>query len=404
MAVDLTVVNEYLKTQLVGGINNQMWTDVYTLNRLKASNVGIKETGREVEVRLRMGGNNGVAQSDVIPKSGRTKHVVSTASLKKAYAFLEIDGDAIGYAPQDEELAFMGALVGETQSVIDTLEKNINISLFGKGDGVLGTVSSYAAGVITLDTPNMLWFDINQYIDARDSTTGALVGRYVITAVDPENSQITIDTTPIVGSLPSGGEYITNQYEYNNTIMGLNGIADDGTELDELQGVRASDWYLWRAKVNENGGVARALDKEMLDKMLIYGRRSGGFDMIITNENVFYEMAALLEDQRMIVNVTMLNGGFEGVKWGNKEIFVDYLAPKGKIFFVNSKYLEIRQLVGSENGMFNATRFIPLGKDGILIPVFETGEVELYKALLRVDCQLVTTKRNAHGKITDIQE
>lgn len=415
--IDETLIQEYIKTRMIGGINNQMWEENFLLNRLKASNIGILSDGKTVEVRYRMGGNQGAAMGKVIPRSGHTKHITSKTTLKKGYGFLEIDGDALAYAPDgDEDLAFMGALTGEAQSTVDAVNRDIQIALFGKGDGVRARVAVGGWNVgtreFTVVSDRFEWLDIGMIIDISNPVGPALAATYEITATDEASGTITVGPA-LAGADPAGPNsfdnfLISNQNELydasdNNTIMGLLGICDDGTELATLQNVDSSIWPLWRARVDENGGVLRNLTEEMMDRMMIYGNRTGGFDLILTTEGLLYRIAALLNAKREYVNVTNLKGGFLGISWAGKEIYSDWLMRKNQIFFVNTKFLEIKQLRKAENGMFSAMRWKEFA-GRILLPEFSSGSVEVYKALLRWDAELTTNNRKAMGRIADLNE
>jgi len=416
--VDEVLIQEYIKTRLIGGINNQMWEENFLLNRLKASNLGIMSDGKTVEVRFRMGANQGAAMGKVIPRSGKTKHIPSTTTLKKGYGFLEIDGDAMAYAPDgDEDLAFMGALTGEAQSTVDAVNRDIQIALFGKGDGVRATcaaLDAWNAGTreFTVTSDNFAWLDIGMIIDISNPVGPALVATYEITATDEAAGIITVGTA-LAGADPGSAAafdsfLISNQNELydasgNNSIMGMLGICDDGTELVTLQNVNSTTWPLWRARVDENGGVLRNLTEEMLDRMMIYGNRTGGFNLILTTEALLYKMAALINTNRQYVNVTTLKGGFQGIEWAGKEVYADWLMRKEQIFFMNTKHIEIKQLRKADNGVFNAMKWKEFA-GRILLPEFNAGSVELYKALLRWDAEITTNNRKAMGRIADLNE
>ena len=409
--INSTVITEYIKTKYLGGINNQLWKMNYLLNRIKASNMGVNPSNKTVEVRLRMGNNGGVAQSAVIPTSGNSKHITSSSTLKKGYAFLEIDGDAMTYAPDgDEDVAFMGAVSGETASLLEAMNRNFETNLHLDGSGNRGVIASVVNAdptyTVTLTTDNMAWFEIGQIVDFIDPATGVVQDRGMVTGVDTANTAITFVTDGTVTTDdPTAADIICNQREgvlaasvtagTNPCMMGMQGIIGTGT----LQSVAGATYELWRGNVVNAAG---AITKDIMDNAMIYGARSGGYDFIETTEAILLDLSALLTIQRQYVNTETFEGGWKGITWGGVEVVSNMFMPAGQLNMVNSKSLELRQMKHSPNGAFSALTW-ESGLDGnMFAKVLGTGSVEKYQGIMRWDSELVTNDRKANTRIYGI--
>jgi len=409
--VNLTVVNEYIKTKLEPGINNLMWTFNFLINRLRASNLRLNPANKTTEIKCRVGANQGLSNARVIPKSGKTKTITQTIALASGKAFVEIDGDAVVFAPDNQEAAFMGAVAGETASLLDSINRNFEITLQGKGDGIRGVVNgapSLVSGTtydITLTTDNFDWFEVGMIIDTYTTGSTTLTGRYEITLTDSSTS--VVRATLLSGAGAATTDDVSNQLEAGTTgspFMGILGIVDDGTELITLQGINSSDYELWRARVDENGGTLRTLTKRMIDDSIIWCNRSGGCDLITTTETLMWGMANLLESQRQWTNVTELEGGFTGMKWSGRDIHANMYHRAHHIEFLNSQHLEIRQMVQTANSLFGAMQWMKMGMGSdYFIADLTEGQVELFKGLIRWDFELVTPNRKAHASVRDVQ-
>lgn len=407
--IDMTQINEYIRDRYESGIGNLMWQQNFLLNRIKASNLRVDPANFTTRLKCRIGANQGLAWGDVIPVSGHTKTIDQTIALKRGSALIEVDEDALAYTPNDPEMAFMGALSGEMASLLDTLNRNIEVSLQGNGDGVRATVTNYAntgaaTCTLTVTSPNFAWLEIGMIIDIIDNATGLDVTKYEIVGTD--SATMGIDCTTVNGAalVASGvGNYITNQLEYNAVMMGLYGICDDGTNMNILQGINSTTYELWRAKLDDNGGVLRPVTKKMLDDMITWGNRSGGMNLIYTTENLMWSIANLLEAQRQWTNVSELDGGFTGLKWAGKEIFADMYARSNRMNFLNTGSLGIRQLKGSANGMFNAVSMVKMGTNDYFVANFTSGQKAQFRGMMNWHYNFVTTDRKANGAIDDIQ-
>lgn len=406
--VNSTVVNEYIRERLEPGINNLMWKNNFLLNRFKASNLRVDPANLTTKVKCRVGANQGVANGSVIPKSGKTKTIDQTISMKQGRAFIEIDGNAVAYAPNDPEMAFMGAIAGEIGSIQDSINRNFEVTLQGKGNGVRGTINTItntggSAYDIVVTTDNFDWFELGMIIDTVDNGTGLDSAKFEITQTD--SATATLSCTQLsVANTAAGGHYITNQLEYNDCFMGLLGLIDDGTELVTCQGINSSTYELWRARVDDNGGSARTLTKRMVDEMIIWCNRSGGCDIIHTTETLMWGLANLLEAQRQYVNVMELNGGFTGMKWAGREVMASMYARANHMNFLNSRTFGVRQLKSSANGLFNAMQMVTMGTGGnYFVADFTEGQVELFKGLIRWDFEVITVDRKANGSLRDVQ-
>jgi len=158
-----------------------------------------------------------------------------------------------------------------------------------------------------------------------------------------------------------------------NGLAALIGLGnDDGSAA--LAGIDATDsdnsW--WRSSVTNQGGALTVAAMATL-----YNNVSVGNDqptIIITGQTQYETYEGLLDDQIRYTDTDMADGGFQNLMFKGCPItFDDTLAGEGKMYFLNTKYL---QLVAHSDVWFKPTPFVrPTDKDSVYSQILCYGNL-----------------------------
>ena len=249
--------------------------------------------------------------------------------------------------------------------------------------------------------PNINYFDEGQYIDIYLEPAGTLRGTFQITQIDTSINRIYFSTDPAAAGVVAGDVlYISGNR--NAEPMGLLGIADDGTYVANLFGISNTLYHRWNGIVDDNtgGGALRALTDTILQNMFTKIERTGGNLLAITTEDIRNKIARLIKgaaSTHIAMDVTELKGGFKAIVYNGVPVYGDLYAPNNNVFVINKDYIRIHQLYPT-NGKFSAISFDDL--DNQLM--HGTRGEDLYWVKAVADYEITCTRRNAFGRISDI--
>lgn len=206
-----------------------------------------------------------------------------------------------------------------------------------------------------------------------------------------------------------------------NQIAGLDGggaVAATGT----YAGIARATYAEWAANVLANGAVPRALTFSLMRDMRrkIY-EASGEMPDLIVCDALQHEKYGLLfgSERRYVQEVSLrgqrivLDGGYRALEFDGIPVIADVNCPAGKMFFLNSNYIKIRQLpdvVDAVNGgagkvQLHGTPEEQFGAQMTALtarinPLARTGDA--YKFQLILYPQLQVERCNAQGVIADL--
>ena len=125
--------------------------------------------GKDVKKPVIFGVHGGVSagkEDGSLPSAAGNGYAQLTASLKNLYGQIEITDKALR-ASQSNEGAFVDLLDTELTGLVRSASFNLGRMLFGDGSGKLGTISSAADGVYTMDSVRN--FAVGQVVDVANS-------------------------------------------------------------------------------------------------------------------------------------------------------------------------------------------------------------------------------------------
>jgi hypothetical protein len=173
--------------------------------------------GREYEIPLHWGGNQGASRSFAKAKTNKSPGKYSGFFLrrKQDYATGSISTEAI-LASEGDEAAFLSMATAEVDNTVRTASRNLAISLTRNHGGARGRVASVASDVITLtNAKDVSNFEVDMKIQraTTDGTSGSVAAEITtIVAIDRRAGTLTVaDDT----------NFATNNYLFRDGDFGL---------------------------------------------------------------------------------------------------------------------------------------------------------------------------------------
>lgn len=346
MPATLATVAALLKEVYEPGVRKQLNDDVVALKRIERSSDGIETTigGRYVTFAVKTRRNSGIGarnELEALPTPGQQGNAAARVGLKYLYGGVRLSGQTFELADKNHQ-AFTNVLEQELDGLKTDLAKDCNRQVYGDGSGTLATVT--ADGVNTVTVGTVMYLQMDEMIDIIDGTT---LGNPTPT-VKASNRQITaINTTTNVVTYSGAdatavaGDVLVRTGNVNREWTGFSKIINNtGT----LYNIDPTVEPVWKAEVDSNAGVNRALSEGLMINMADRLRANGGkATAIFSNLGVRRAYWNLLVQQRQYVNTKDFTGGFSGLAFttdqGEIPFVVDVDAPKNTQYFVNEKEL-----------------------------------------------------------------
>ena len=306
-------------------------------------------TGRQLFIPVPQGYAGGVG-SGSLPTANTASYEDAIITAKKMYSVVEIDREAIKASMNDE-----GAFVRGTKEVVkkgvESWMRNMSRTLFGNGDGSLGTIASggvtdNTGGNYSLVISSATWKEANlEEKDIINIETGN-TDTFEIEAVVPSTRTVTVQR--LSGSqVPAAGDELFMQNSEDNDPQGLKGVLDatSGT-LYSIPVARR--WSAGSAIDASSSGLTTDL---MNQCMLEVEKKSGKVpNMIVTSYAQYQKLLDLLEDQKQYVldpRSKDLKGkvSFKGVEFMSSQgaipVFADRFCDDDRMYFINDNGITI---------------------------------------------------------------
>lgn len=333
-----------------------------------------------------------------LPAAQRSTYDQAYIHLKRNYGRIMVDKFSIESSKGAG--GWVDVFTQETRNITNAFAIDIDRQSMMNGKGVLGVVSSVNgqvltmkdAGGITGDTPVTKFFRVGMVVDVYTGGTKNLDSK-TITAVDPANGTITIDSA---GALANDLVYKEDTYYANNQgeMMGINGIISaDNTPGNDFQGITRTNNPIWQAYVGASTGLLTETKlQEALDA--IEGRTDGEAPtLILTTYAIRNKLIDIMRGDRM-VDTLDLKAGWKAIKYIGGNVELPLLAhkncPTGYIYIISLPHLKVYMLKDLEwedlgGGIM---RVVP-GKDAV-------------EAFFRMYANIGTDCSNAHGVLTGV--
>ena len=388
----LTTLNEILKTQYIGPLNDQIDNEVKLLSRVEHIQDEIV-TGKNFTLPLHVSRNEGIgakAEGAVLPTAGAQGYKDAVFPMKYLYGVISVTGQSIA-ATKNNEGAFIRAVDSEMKGVTKDLKADMNRMLYGDGSGALTAATANATASTTVTVTSTAKLRVGMKIDIIAGTT-ASVSNATVTAINSATSFTHNGTAAAVAASSSVYKAGAKDIE----LMGLAGIVSATDPISTgLQGLTVALNPYWKASVLGNSGTNRALTIALMRTALdtVETAGNGKTTAIYTTHGVRRAYEALLQADRQYVNVMKLDGGVETLAYDGLPIIADKDCQANRLYFVDESELVLAEL--------GAGGFQWMDEDGSIL---SRTDRDGYSAVLYRYCELATRARNAHALLTDITE
>jgi hypothetical protein len=295
--------------------------------------------GRNLELPVRVGPHAGASNtfSNAQAMKGSSNYVHFTLTRKKKYIMVSFDNEALEASERDvgaymdfKELEIEGALVG--------IKQQTAADMLGNGSGRIGTVTVVNGNVLTVGEADIVHFEKDMRIvsfavntTAGVKTSSGPKGYMVVGSVDPDNNQITLNTTDGDTAAQDGVDATTDKYlavdgSVGNAMLGvLAWIPSDRTLLaTPFQGVTRSDFTSRLGGVYYDGSANGSI-AEALERAVARGNKEGSKPEVAwVNYNRFQDLSIDLGARAVREPYKIGNFAYNTIKFvtGNREIAV----------------------------------------------------------------------------------
>jgi len=294
--------------------------------------------GKDVKMAVIRGTSGNIlagAEDGNLPDPYKNRYLSIVTPLKNLYGTIEISDKALR-ASRESSGAFVNLVNAEMEGLIASAKQNFQRMLFGDGSGkmckILDSVSNTEYEV---DTVKDYFAGMQVDVVPKVTGTGDSYGVY-ITSVNKEKSTITF-ATPISDTITNGEVYPRGSKD--NELCGLGAIFDAAT----LYGYQKTAEPYFAPYVADAKG---ALTEDMLTDMLDYVEENcnSKINMIICSYKTRKRIAALIADNRRVVNTTDARTGFGVVAVNDVPVYADKYCPDDRILFLNTDDFLLSQL------------------------------------------------------------
>lgn len=316
---------------------------------------------------LRVGRNEGFAYGQLrgpIAEPSHQSHVQIQVPLRYSWGRIELDSGVLKQAKTNRG-AFKKVMQIEMDGLIEDMLDDENRIIWGDGRGVLALINGACNGTTTInvDSPggvagsdNGARFLQKDQKVAIISSSGDLLAVRQVASISPSGSSITVNANVSAAEGPDNAFLVrapnlnvtsADDTAYNKEPMGLLGMIDDGTYVNNYFGINRTTYPTVKAPVISNVG---ALDLDTIQQGCDVAEQLGNgvIQHHCTHHSVRRAYLALLTANRLYISSGGTNshdGGFAGAAgpgseptYAGKPVYVDKDAPYGTWFGFDPRY------------------------------------------------------------------
>ena len=362
MAQTLTNFDAMLKTFYgVDTVTELVKQKAPFLEKFKKSKL-VSADGRNVVVPLHYARNQGVGargETGLLPTAGNQGYVNLTIPYKYNHARIQLTGPAIKQSMTSEG-AFEHVVDAEIKGAVKDMARDISRQLFGDGYGTLCRDAAAASagattartlidgqGVADNDDAPGRYLKAGMFITYMNATAFDVVTTIVSVAADFK-SMVTASINPAAATArivksSTAADTVVADTGYDNELMGLLGMIDDGTYRATYFGATRSSYAKLYSYVLDLGGGALTLDGMQKCFDGVDQATDGYPQVLVCHHLVRREYLALLQVMKRYVNERALSpdGGFKGaalksnIEFNEVPIIADRDCPYGLLFGVD---------------------------------------------------------------------
>lgn len=392
MPASLSTVNAITKEIYQGRIRNQLQDEAVGLKRIEKTSEGVESQvgGKYVTFPIRVRRNHGIGyrnELEQLPAGGQQGYASVRVGLKYGYGRVRLSGQVIELADSNYQ-AFSSAMDMEMTGLKNDIAKDSNRVFYGDGNGTLARVTADGPNTITVDGVNSL--EVGAQVDIVSTAGVVRAANRQITAVNTSTKVATYDGADATSS---AGDLVVRQGNFGREPLGLAAIVTDSGALFGLDPAVENSW---KAIVDHNSGVPRALSEGLMIRNTDNVRVNGGkTSLLLTSLGVRRAYFNLLSQQRRYPSTTNFEGGFTGLAFNNgREIPVveDVDAPAGTMYGLDEDSLKI----------YRNEAWSWMNRDGGIWKWVH--DFDAYEAIMHQYWEIGVNRRNANFVIRDITE
>lgn len=373
-----------------------------------ASSENIDFVGNEFRIPWKQKRNQAVgfrSENETLPAPGVSKYTYLTEPLRYAYGLFNITGQLMK-ASETNEGAFKSAFKQEMEDTVLSLKLDFNRAAFNDGSGKFTEIrSAEALGQTVIDVNSTINFRGGEVVDFVDAAAVVISPAHEVTAVDRANRTITVTpatvaaltTSHFIVRASSDSTIAVPNNSQNKEIQGLTSlVSDTGT----LHGINPATNPLWKSYVR--GSIGAISDAAIRDAIDGVGFESG-IDLagsseidfaLVSTRGVRRRYADTLLSVKRFTNAesVKLHGGFKALDFDGHPFFVDDQNPLGVLHGLSLKDFFWAQMSDWEW----------MEEDGNVLK--HVSRKDRYEAVLFKYCQLGTTARNRHFRLTGVTD
>jgi hypothetical protein len=428
---NLTIANTILKN-VYGDINEQINNATPALDGIKSSARNITQVGgKGITFVAHTGRNTGLGargEDEFLPDAGQQQYQTGTAGLKSFYGTVRLTGQVMAQASANYQ-SFADVTSEEIERIRDDIAKDQNRQVFGDGTGTIATVSAKTGDPTSYTASNTLTVDDAKYVQlgmrvdlvvSKFTPAGALngtAGNYIapvagqayatVTNVNKVTRVVTLDKTFTLssGQVTAGASIVRSNTtasgvvnNYGKEWLGFGALIDD---VSVLHGIDPATVPSWKAVVRDistgtapNKTMTQISETDMIGVVTAIAAEGDKPDVIWSDHGTWNGYWKTLQDRRRFVNKVDLDGGNRGLgfvtEFGDLPLKADFDAPANKMFFVNTKKINLNTSRGWEW----------IDEDGSKWK--QVPFKDAFVAYLRNYSELSTYRRNTHGVLKGI--
>lgn len=296
--------------------------------------------GKDAKIAVVRGNAGNVmagVEDGALPAPYSNRYIDVTVPLKNLYGTIEISDKALR-ASRDGSGAFVNLVNAEMEGLISSAKHNFQRMLFGDGSGRMCKIKSHGTGGnYTVDCVKDYF--VGMKIDVELASTPTLNDSKGLTiiAVDKAKNQITFDKSSIVDNILNG--YVCPSGSIGNELTGLKALFD----ADTLYGYKKSEEpFVAPLKVDCMNDLTEDKLAEIIDR--VEESVNGRINMILCSYSTRRRIAALIANNRRVVNSVDARTGVGVVTVNDVPVYADKFCSDDEIMFLNTDDFRLCQL------------------------------------------------------------
>lgn len=295
--------------------------------------------GKDVKVSIVRGTCGNVlagAEDADLPEAYKNRYIDITVPLKNLYGTIEISDKALR-ASKDSAGAFVNLVNAEMDGLISSAKQNFQRMLFGDGSGTLCTIVDKVSGSC-YEVDVVKSYFVGMYVDVVGYGSGVFNDTDGLYITDVDFAKKTITFNREVQEMITDAN-VTPHGSENNELTGLGAIFNG----DTVYGYKKTEEpYFKPYSVN----AAKSLSEDKLIEVIDHMEENfnSKINMILCSYKTRRAIAALIANNRRIVNTTDVHTGTGLVTVNDVPVYADKFCPDDKILFVNTDDFCLSQL------------------------------------------------------------